>query len=79
LTPRGKVDPKLEEFCSQGVKYSSGVKFSIRPSILLNSGECPLLGVNEGVNIPSRGQISPLEANHVVKNWPQVSNSKVEH
>jgi hypothetical protein len=27
--------------------------------------------VNEGVNISPRGQISPLGANHVVKNWPQ--------
>jgi hypothetical protein len=29
-----------------------GVKFSVRPSILLNSRECSPLGVNEGVNIP---------------------------
>jgi hypothetical protein len=30
--------------------------------------------VNEGVDIPPRGQSSPLGANHVVKNWPQVSS-----
>jgi hypothetical protein len=38
------------------------VKFSVGPSILLNSRECTPLGVNEGVNIPPRGQISPLGA-----------------
>jgi hypothetical protein len=38
------------------------VKFSVCPSILLNSRECSPLGVNEGVNIPPRGQISPLGA-----------------
>jgi hypothetical protein len=39
-----------------------GVNFSVRPTILLNSWECSPLGVNEGVNIHRRGQISPLEA-----------------
>jgi hypothetical protein len=38
------------------------VKFSVRPSILLNSRECSTLAVNEGVNIPPMGQISPLGA-----------------
>jgi hypothetical protein len=28
------------------------------------------MGVDEGVNIPPRGQSSPLGPNHVVKNWP---------
>jgi hypothetical protein len=37
-----------------------GVKFTVCPSILLNSRECSPLGVNEGVKIPPRGQISPL-------------------
>jgi hypothetical protein len=32
-------------------------------SILLSSRECSPLGVNEGVNIPPRVQISPLGAN----------------
>jgi hypothetical protein len=30
------------------------VKFSVCPSILLNSRECSPLGVNEGRNIPPR-------------------------
>jgi hypothetical protein len=34
------------------------VKFSVRPSILLNNRECSRLGVNEGVNTSPRGQIS---------------------
>jgi hypothetical protein len=38
------------------------VKFSVCPSIPLNSRQCSSLGVNEGVNIPPRGQISPLGA-----------------
>jgi hypothetical protein len=49
LSPRG-------EFCPLGVK------FSVRLSLLLNCKlyvECLSLGVNEGVNIPPRGQISP--------------------
>jgi hypothetical protein len=37
-----------------------GVKFSVHPSILLNNRECSPLGVNEGVKISPRGQISPL-------------------
>jgi hypothetical protein len=43
------------------------VKFSVRPSILLNT-----LGVNEGVNISPKGQISPLGARGEVKNVPLV-------
>jgi hypothetical protein len=27
--------------------------------------------VNEGVNIPPRGQSSPLGASHAVKSWPK--------
>jgi hypothetical protein len=38
------------------------VKFSVRPFILLNSRECSPLGVNKGVSISPRGQISPLGA-----------------
>jgi hypothetical protein len=38
------------------------VKFSVRPSILLNNRESSPLGVNEGVNFAPRGQISPLGA-----------------
>jgi hypothetical protein len=38
------------------------VKFSVCPSILLNSREHSPLGVNEGVEISPRGQISPLGA-----------------
>jgi hypothetical protein len=40
--------------------YLLGVKFSLSPSILLNTGEGSPLGVNEGVNLPPRGQSSPL-------------------
>jgi hypothetical protein len=69
--PRGGVVPQ-GEFCPQGVKSSPGVKFSVRPPILLNSRECSPLGVNEGVNIPPRGQISPLGARGEVKNGPLV-------
>jgi hypothetical protein len=57
--PRGEVVP---QGWILGVKLSPGVKFSVRPSILLNSGECSPLGVNGGVNIPPRGQISPMWA-----------------
>jgi hypothetical protein len=64
LSPRG-------EFCSLEVK------FSVHPSIFLNSRERSPLGVNEGVNIPPRGPISPLGAKFPlgargeVKNGPQ--------
>jgi hypothetical protein len=50
--PRGEVVP-------QGWILSPKVKLSVRPSILPNSRECSLLGVNEGMNIPPRGKISP--------------------
>jgi hypothetical protein len=46
------------------------MKFSVHPSILLNSGECSPLGVNVGANISPRGQISPLEARGEVHNGP---------
>jgi hypothetical protein len=57
-----------------------GVKFSVRPSIQLNSRECSPLGVIEGVNISPRGQISPLGsssplgARGEVKNGPQYAH-----
>jgi hypothetical protein len=47
------------------------VKFSDRPSILLNNREYSPLGVNEGVNFTPRGQISPLGAWGEHKNGPQ--------
>jgi hypothetical protein len=59
---QGKVVP-------QGLTLSPKVKFSVRPSILLNSRECSPLGVNEGMNIPPGdkfhpwGPSSPLGAN----------------
>jgi hypothetical protein len=43
------------------------VKFSVHASIHLNSKECSPLGVNEGVNIQPRGQISPLGAKFTTK------------
>jgi hypothetical protein len=64
LSPRGVFFPR-------GQSYPLGVKFSVRPSILPNSRECSLLGVNEGVNIPPRVQISPLGARGEVKNGSQ--------
>jgi hypothetical protein len=69
LSPRGEVIP-------WGWSYPLGVKFSARPSIILNSRDCSPLGVNKGVNIPPRGQItplgpiSPLGARGEVKNGP---------
>jgi hypothetical protein len=65
--PRGEVVPK-GQFNPLGVKLSP-----VCPSILLNSRECSPLGVNEGLNIPPRGQISPLGVRGEVKNGPQLS------
>jgi hypothetical protein len=66
-------DPKCK-VVPPGGSYPLGVKYSVRPSIILNSRECSPLGVNEGVNIPPRGQISPLGAKFnprgEVKNGP---------
>jgi hypothetical protein len=56
------------DFVQRGWSYPLGVKFSVRHYILQNSRKCSLLGVNEGMNIPPRGQISPLEARGEVKN-----------
>jgi hypothetical protein len=71
LSPLGaNFDPR-GEFCPMGVK------FSVHPSILLNSRECSTLGVNGGVNTHPRRQISPLGpssprgARGEVKNGPQ--------
>jgi hypothetical protein len=68
LAPRGKLWPpgaKLSprsELCPYGWSYPLGVKFSVHPFILLNSREYSPLGINKGVNIPPRGQSSPLGA-----------------
>jgi hypothetical protein len=51
------------------------VKFSVRPSILLNRSVCSTMGVNEGMNIPPRGQLSPLGARGEVKNGPLVAQN----
>jgi hypothetical protein len=66
LIPEAKQSPR-GELCPLGVKCS------VRPSILLNSRECSPLGVNEGVNISPRGQISPLWARGQVKTGPEVT------
>jgi hypothetical protein len=71
-SPLGANFDPQERSCPPGVKLSPGVKFSVWPSILLNSRECSPLGVNKGVNIPPRGQISPLGARGEVKNGPLV-------
>jgi hypothetical protein len=52
FAPRGRVWP-------QGRSYPLRMKFSVRPSILLNGSECSPLGVNKGVNITPRGQLHP--------------------
>jgi hypothetical protein len=57
--PWGEAVPLLN-FVPWGWSYLLGMKIFVCPSILLNSGECSPLGVNEGVNIHHRGQISPL-------------------
>jgi hypothetical protein len=46
------------------------VKLYVRPSILLISRELSPLGVNKGVKISPRRQISPLGARVEVKNGP---------
>jgi hypothetical protein len=72
--PRGGVVP-------WGWCYPLGVKSSVHPSILLNSRECSPLGVNEGVNISPRRQISPLGVNFT--QWPsalsEFSSQWLEH
>jgi hypothetical protein len=62
LAPRGEFYSPGSNFVPWGWSYPLGVKFSVCPSILLNNRECSPLGVNEGVNIPPRGPISPLGA-----------------
>jgi hypothetical protein len=69
LTP-GRSCPPGVNFVPSGRSYPLGVKFSVRPSILLNSRECSRLGVKVGVNIPPRGQILTLGARGEVKNGP---------
>jgi hypothetical protein len=63
FAPRGKLWP-------QGRSCPPWVKFSVHPSILLHCRECSPLRVNEGVNIPPRGQISPLGGRGEVNNGP---------
>jgi hypothetical protein len=58
LTPRGEVVPQEWNLPPRGKVIPLGVKFSVRPSILLNSRECSPL--NKSVNIPPGRQISPL-------------------
>jgi hypothetical protein len=58
LWPQGWSCPPGVNFVSWDWSYPLGVKFSVCPSILLNSRECSPLGVN----IPPKGQISPLGA-----------------
>jgi hypothetical protein len=41
------------------LKTGLGFKFYVSPSILLNSRECSLLGVNKGVNIPLGDKFHP--------------------
>jgi hypothetical protein len=73
VRPRGPflTSPLGANFDPRGEFCPLGVKFSVRPSIFLNSRECSSLGANEGVNIPTRGHISPLGARSEVKDGPQ--------
>jgi hypothetical protein len=57
LSPRGEFSPL-------------GVKFSVHPSILLNSRESVFPGANKEVNISPSGQILPLGARGDVNNGP---------
>jgi hypothetical protein len=70
--PRGEIVPQGWILFCWGWSYPLWVKFFVRPSILLNSRVFSLMGVNEGVNIRPRGQISPLGpgARSEVKNGP---------
>jgi hypothetical protein len=70
FSPRDNRWPPGANLFPKGWSYSLGVKFSVCPSILLNSRKCSPLLVNKGVNIPPRGQISPLGASGEVKNGP---------
>jgi hypothetical protein len=60
--PQRWICPPGVNFVPWGWSYPLGVKFSVHPSILLNSRECSPLGLNRGVNITPRGQSSPLAA-----------------
>jgi hypothetical protein len=75
FSPRDKRWPPGANLFPKGWSYSLGVKFSVCPSILLNSRKCSPLLVNKGVNIPPRGQISPLGASGEVKNGPLFFNT----
>jgi hypothetical protein len=52
FAPGANLSPRVQ-FCPLGE-----VRFSVCPSILLNSRECSPLGPNKGVNISRRGQMS---------------------
>jgi hypothetical protein len=70
ISPLGaNCDP--EEQSPLGVKSSPGGEIVCLPLqfFYVNCRECSPLGVNEGVNIPPRGQNSPLGAN--VHPWGQ--------
>jgi hypothetical protein len=70
FAPRGEVVPQEWILSPRGEVIPWGWN-SVCPSILLNSIVWSPLGVNDGVNIPPRGQSSPLGANHDVKTWPR--------
>jgi hypothetical protein len=73
LTPGANLSPR-GEFCPQGVKLSPGGEILCSPlHSSTHSRECSPLGVNEGVNIPPRGRISPLGARGEVTNGPLVT------
>jgi hypothetical protein len=55
LRPQGRSCLPGVNFVPWGLSYPLGLKFSVRPSIRLNSRECSPLGVNKGVNIPPYG------------------------
>jgi hypothetical protein len=64
LAPRGKLCP-LEVKLFPG----KGWRSSVCPSVLLKIEECSPLGVNEGMNIPSMVQSSPLRTSSLGFTW----------
>jgi hypothetical protein len=73
FVPRGKLwlqgrsCPPGVNFVPEGWSYPLGVKFSAHPFTPLNNRDCSPLEVNEGVNIPTRKQISPLGDNFTTR------------
>jgi hypothetical protein len=59
LWPHGQGCPPGVNFVPRGWSYPLGVKFSVRPSILLNSIECSPLGWTKGWSFPLGDIVHP--------------------